>query len=127
MHVKGVSRRFPSLRQDNGGNDHGPNLLTAPPKTDLHVHLDGSLRLTTLIELARRAKIALPSETPEGLQTLVFRSHYANLEEYLEGFNYTVAALCDGEALERAAFELAEDCQARVCATSRCASPLNSM
>jgi adenosine deaminase len=87
-------------------------LLARLPKTDLHVHLDGSLRLTTLIDLARRARVALPSETPEGLETLVFRSHYANLEEYLEGFNYTVAALNDSEALERAAFELAEDCQA---------------
>ena len=89
-----------------------PTLLSRLPKTDLHVHLDGSLRLPTLIELARRARVALPSETPEGLETLVFRAHYANLEEYLEGFTYTVAALCDGEALERAAFELAEDCQA---------------
>jgi adenosine deaminase len=76
------------------------------------VHLDGSLRLTSLVELARDRKVALPSETPEGLEALVFRPRYANLAEYLEGFRYTVGVLQDAEALERAAFELAEDCQA---------------
>ena len=87
------------------------DLIRRLPKTDLHVHLDGSLRLGTLIELARARKIPLPSETPEGLEALVFRPRYANLNEYLEGFQYTVAVLQDEEALERSAFELAEDCQ----------------
>jgi len=68
-------------------------LIRRLPKTDLHVHLDGSLRLTSLIELARERKVPLPSETSEGLQALVFRSRYANLAEYLEGFRYTVAVL----------------------------------
>jgi adenosine deaminase len=31
------------------------------PKTDLHLHLDGSLRLSTLIELAREQKVKLPA------------------------------------------------------------------
>ena len=43
---------------------------------------------------------------------MVFRPRYASLAEYLEGFRYTVAVLQDAEALERAAYELAEDCQA---------------
>jgi adenosine deaminase len=86
-------------------------LLLRLPKTDLHVHLDGSLRLGSLIELARARKLALPSETPEGLEALVFRPRYASLAEYLEGFRYTVAVLQDEDALERAACELAEDCQ----------------
>jgi adenosine deaminase len=85
------------------------DLIRRLPKTDLHVHLDGSLRLSTLIELARERKIPLPSETEEGLKELVFRPHYRNLTEYLEGFRYTVAVLCDPEALERTAFELCED------------------
>jgi adenosine deaminase len=84
-------------------------LIRKLPKTDLHVHLDGSLRLSTLIELARERKIALPSETEEGLKERVYRTHYRDLGEYLEGFRYTVAALNDAEALERAAFELCED------------------
>ena len=54
------------------------------PKTDLHVHLDGSLRLPTLIELARERAIELPSYTDDGLRATVFRSRYADLGEYLD-------------------------------------------
>jgi adenosine deaminase len=89
-----------------------PDVIRRLPKSDLHVHLDGSLRLATLVELARERHVALPSETEAGLRELVFRPTYANLNEYLEGFHYTVAVLQDHEALERAAFELCEDCQA---------------
>ncbi len=89
-----------------------PDLIHRLPKTDLHVHLDGSLRLSTLIDLARQRRVALPSETEEGLRQTVFRERYHDLTEYLEGFRYTVAVLQDRESLERAAFELAEDCQA---------------
>ncbi len=87
-------------------------LIRALPKTDLHVHLDGSLRLETLIELAAERNVKLPSRSPEGLRRLVFKRAYRNLPEYLKGFEYTVACLRDAEALERAAFELAEDCRA---------------
>lgn len=86
-----------------------PDLIRALPKTDLHVHLDGSLRERTLIELAKERNVKLPSETVEGLNELVFRSHYANLAEYLHGFQYTCAVLQDAEALERVAYELAWD------------------
>jgi len=89
-----------------------PDVVRRLPKTDLHVHLDGSLRLGTLIELARERGVPLPSETEAGLRELVFRPHYGNLQEYLEGFRYTVAVLNDAEALERTAYELAQDCQA---------------
>jgi len=68
-------------------------LIRKLPKADLHVHLDGSLRLETLIELAQDAGVKLPSYTPEGLRELVFKDSYANLNEYLEGFGYTVAVI----------------------------------
>lgn len=87
-------------------------LLQALPKTDLHCHLDGSLRLTTLIELARERKIKLPSETPEGLRELVFKDTYRDLPDYLHGFSYTCAVLTDAEALERVSYELGQDCLA---------------
>ena len=48
-------------------------LLLALPKADLHVHLDGSLRASTLLELARERGIALPSDNVQGLEDLVFR------------------------------------------------------
>ncbi len=88
------------------------DLLTALPKTDLHCHLDGSLRLPTLIELANERGIELPSDTPEGLRKLVFKKTYRDLPDYLHGFAYTCAVLTDAEALERVAFELGEDCLA---------------
>lgn len=89
-----------------------PEVIRRLPKTDLHVHLDGSLRLPTLIELARDRRVELPSYGESGLTDLVFRPYYAHLGEYLEGFKYTVAVLQDAESLERTAFELCEDCQA---------------
>jgi adenosine deaminase len=79
------------------------------PKTDIHLHLDGSLRLPTLIELARQQRVKLPSTTTDGLCRLVFKQHYANLTEYLRGFSYTCAVMRDTESVERIACELAED------------------
>ena len=81
------------------------------PKSDLHLHLDGSLRLDSLIEMARSSKIQLPSDTVQGMHELVFKERYANLGEYLHGFQYTCAVLRDLEHLERAAYELAIDNQ----------------
>ena len=85
------------------------DLIRALPKTDLHVHLDGSLRLDTLVELARDQRVKLPSESADGLRELVFKPSYSSLVEYLAGFELTVAALQTPEALERAAYELAWD------------------
>ncbi len=83
--------------------------LEALPKTDLHVHLDGSLRLSTLIELAEEQGLKMPSYTAEGLRELVFKDSYRDLPDYLHGFAYTSPVLSTAEALERVAFELAED------------------
>lgn len=79
------------------------------PKTDLHVHLDGSLRLQTLIELAKDYSIELPSYTSEGLRELVFKDRYESLGDYLKGFGYAVAVMQSEVALERIAYEFATD------------------
>lgn len=79
------------------------------PKNDLHVHLDGSLRLSTLIDLAKSRKVKLPSYTEEGLNETVFKSNYRDLDEYLSGFAYTCAVMQDDESLTRIAYELAWD------------------
>ncbi len=86
-----------------------PEFIRRIPKSDLHVHLDGSLRIRTLIELAREQKLELPAWTEEGLRKLVFKPTYANLGEYLHGFMYTCAVMQTPENLERIALELAED------------------
>lgn len=95
-----------------GGVMYTEALLAALPKTDLHCHLDGSLRIPTLIELAKERGVALPSDNESGLRELVFKPKYRDLPDYLHGFAYTTAVLTDEDALERAAFELGEDCLA---------------
>ena len=79
------------------------------PKTELHLHLDGSLRIPTLIELARAQKVKLPSTTEDGLRRLVFKDQYRDLPDYLKGFLYTCAVMQDPESIERIAYELAQD------------------
>jgi adenosine deaminase len=85
--------------------------LAAVPKTDLHVHLDGSIRVGTLVDLAKEYGVQLPSYTEAGLRELVFKDRYENLAEYLTGFKYTVGVLQTELALERGAYELAVDNQ----------------
>lgn len=79
------------------------------PKADLHVHLDGSLRLSTLIELAQKEGVELPSYTEEGLREKVFKDKYASLVEYLKGFSYTGAVMRNAANIERVAYELGLD------------------
>ena len=86
-----------------------PEFIAAIPKSDLHLHLDGSLRLKTLIEMAREAKVKLPSYSEAGLRKLVFKESYKDLPDYLHGFMYTCAVLPDLENLTRVAQELIED------------------
>lgn len=84
------------------------------PKTDLHVHLDGSLRIGTMLELAERQKVKLAEEDPDKLKQLLVPSleRVKSLEDYLKAFEVTLSVLQEAEALERAAYELAEDCAA---------------
>jgi adenosine deaminase len=83
--------------------------LLALPKTELHVHLDGSLRPSTMAELGRERGVPLPSYDPAELARHMLVSDAHSLEEYLERFVLTLSVMQDAAALERAAFELAED------------------
>jgi adenosine deaminase len=85
-------------------------LIQRLPKTDLHCHLDGSLRLDTVLELARAQGVALPSFDRGELQrVLVAGDHVASLDDYLRAFDITLSVLQVEGALERCAYELAED------------------
>jgi len=80
------------------------------PKADLHCHLDGSLRIKTIIELAKEYKVKLPTYDEEGLAKLVqVGQTCSSLEEYLKAFDITLAVLQEKDALIRTAYELAED------------------
>lgn len=48
------------------------------PKTDLHIHLDGSIRVSTLIDLAKEQDIYLPSYDEVELKQMVFPPTHIN-------------------------------------------------
>ena len=87
------------------------DLILRIPKTDLHLHLDGSIRLSTIAELGSARRHLAACYTAEGLDELVFKSHYRNLEEYLTTFGYSCAVMQNPENIERIAYELAIDNQ----------------
>ena len=91
-------------------------LLHALPKTDLHCHLDGSLRLETMLELAEEQKVTLPAHTVDGLaKAIKIGERHASLEDYLKGFDITLSVLQTEASLFRAAYELAIDAAAENC------------
>ncbi len=80
------------------------------PKTDLHVHLDGSLRLQTMLDLAEQDGVDLPAKTVEGLHDAIgVGRDCGSLEEYLRGFAITLSVMQTPGSLRRIAYELAED------------------
>lgn len=83
------------------------------PKVVLHEHLDGNLRPQTLLDLCQARAVALPSDTPEGLQHWIHtQANSGSLERYVAAFGLTVAAMATPEACERVAFEAVQDCAA---------------
>jgi len=86
-------------------------VLKSLPKVLLHEHLDGVLRPKTVIELARDANYdRLPTEDPEELARWFHQgANQGSLPKYLEGFTHTIGVMQTEEALERVAYEQAED------------------
>ena len=89
-------------------------LARALPKVLLHEHLDGDLRVATLLELLAQQKLASPAPDVASLAAWFERNaHAGSLEKYLQGFGLTVAAMATPAAMERVAFEAAEDAGAQ--------------
>ena len=85
----------------------------ALPKVVLHENLDGGLRVGTLLELLhRRGMHPVADDEPALAAWFDANAHAGSLEKYLEGFALTVEAMSDPVAMERGAFEAAEDARA---------------
>jgi len=85
------------------------------PKTDLHCHLDGSLRPATLVELARQEGFDVPADPAEAARVLAPMTPAADQAEYLRRFETTLGVLQQPAALRRVARELALDAAAEEC------------
>ena len=79
------------------------------PKAELHCHLDGSLRPSTLLELTREYGVPIAAGDAEGVRRHMRVEHAHNLEDYLARFATTVGVLQTAAAVERVAYELVED------------------
>ncbi|MEX2421528.1 MAG: adenosine deaminase [Actinomycetota bacterium] len=84
--------------------------LKAAAKVDLHRHLEGAIRLQTLIDLYRDAGAPLPETTPQELSPRAqVLEPMASLEEVLARFTVAQGAFSDEAAAERIAYEAVED------------------
>ncbi|MFC0214960.1 adenosine deaminase [Paenibacillus chartarius] len=83
------------------------------PKVDLHIHLDGSMRPATVIELAAEEGIRLPDTDPARLAAHLQASEMCgSLGDYLAKFDLPLRCLQTSEGLRRAAYELVMDAHA---------------
>ncbi len=87
-------------------------LLRRLPKAELHCHLDGSVRPQTLLDLAQEYGVQMPRPDARSLRDFMRASDVHSLEEYLERFAVTLSVMQTADALERVAYELAEDAAA---------------
>jgi adenosine deaminase len=87
-------------------------LLRRLPKAELHCHLDGSVRPRTLLELGAEQGVAMPAADEESLRRHMLVTDARNLEDYLARFDVTLSVMQRADALERVAYELAEDAAA---------------
>ncbi len=82
------------------------------PFIDLHRHLDGSVRLETVIELAGEQGIELPASDVESLRPhVVVEGRAVSLMDFIGRFRYLTAILHDLDACRRVAYENVEDAQ----------------
>ena len=86
------------------------SLLKKLPKVELHCHLDGCLRLETILDLAQQQKVSLPSSNPGDLKKILsIGKKRGTLEEYIARFDITLSVMQTPGALKRTAYELIAD------------------
>lgn len=90
--------------------DFTDELFRAIPKAELHVHLDGSIRPATVLELAKEYGVELPVDSADALAALVRPPlDEPSLPKYLAAFHILCSVLKSPAAIYRVATELLED------------------
>jgi adenosine deaminase len=80
------------------------------PLIDLHRHLDGSVRLETILDLGRQHNLPLPAWTREGLRPHVQVSQpQPGVMAFIAKFKWMTGVLVDLDACRRVAYENVED------------------
>ena len=85
------------------------DLIRRLPKAELHVHLDGSVRPETLLELAQQQNLKLPATNVAELAHYMHVTDARNLVDYLARFEVTLSVMQTPDALERCTYELIAD------------------
>lgn len=86
-----------------------PALFARMPKAELHVHLDGSLRPQTALELARERGLDDGMDLAAMAARLQAPPQVADQAELLRAFELPIALMQDAPAIERVSRELVED------------------
>jgi len=80
------------------------------PLVELHRHRDGSIRLSTILELGLQHNLPLPARTLEGLRPYVqVSTPQPGVMEFIAKFEWMTGVLVDYDACRRIAFESVED------------------
>ncbi|WP_115720316.1 adenosine deaminase [Gallaecimonas mangrovi] len=80
------------------------------PLVDIHRHLDGNVRLGTIIDLARRFNVPLPAQDEAGMKPYAqVIENEASLVAFLAKLDWGVKVLGDLDACYRVAYENVED------------------
>src|SRR5579859_7646050 len=77
------------------------DLIRAMPKVELHVHLEGSIRPDTLLQLAQRNGVALPTNSIEGLQDWYTFQDFAHFVEIYLAISSCICTPDDIELIAR--------------------------
>lgn len=87
-------------------------MINKLPKIELHCHLDGSVRVDTIIDIAKKEGIKLDSYERCDVEKLVqVPNDCTSLNEYLKRFDLPNKVMQSSENIKRITFELLEDAQ----------------
>ena len=87
-------------------NEGGTRAVPPSPKIELHVHLEGTIRAPTLLEIARRNDVPLPASTVEELRELY---RFQDFDHFIEVWILTTNALRTGEDFRQVVVDYAAE------------------